>query len=199
MQSRQPALYQRQDNIDKLIKIIEEQKKNQYYKNMNNIEYSVINEINDVSMNNMFLVNEIMSTKIGKTVYASKEENHRALCKYFVTDSEGEMEFADFLENNKDVLIYSKIKRGSFIIENPIENYSPDWAVVYKINDEQAMIYFIAETKWKKNWEDLTDKEKIKIVCAKKHFNAINNDIKYDWINGVEDFKQKVEKFYYYN
>ena len=121
------------------------------------------------SKTNMFLVNEIMSTKIGKTVYASKEENHRALCKYFVTDSEGEMEFADFLENNKDVLMYSKIKKGSFIIENPIENYSPDWAVVYKI------------------------------VCAKKHFNAINNDIKYDWINGIEDFKEKVEKFYYYN
>lgn len=199
MQSKQPTLYQRQDNIDKLIKIIEEQKKNQYYKNMYNIEYNVINEVNDVSINNMFLVNEIMSTKIGKTVYATKEENHRALCKYFTTDSDGEMEFADYLENNHDVLMYSKIKKGSFIIENPVENYSPDWAIVYKVNDEQAMIYFIAETKWKKQWEDLTDKEKIKIICAKKHFKAINNNVKYDWINSVERFREIMEESNLYN
>lgn len=199
MQSQNPALFQRQDNIDKLIKIIDEQKRKQYYKYMDNIEYSVIKESNDININNMFLVNEIMATKVGKKVFESKEENHRALCKYFLTDSDGEMEFAEYLENNEDVLMYSKIKKGSFIIENPIENYSPDWAIVYKINDEQATIYLVAETKWKKDWEDLSDKEKIKIVCAKKHFKAIDNEVKYDWINKVDKLKEIVEDSYYYN
>lgn len=40
-------------------------------------------------------------------------------------------------------------------------------------------------------WEDLTDKEKIKIVCSRKHFDAINDNISYDWINGIEDFREK--------
>lgn len=199
MQSQNPVLFQRQDNIDKLIKIIEDQKRKQYYKYMDNIEYTVIREKKDININNMFLVNEIMSTNIGKKVFESKEENRKSLCKYFLMDSDGEMEFAAHLEDNENVLMYSKIKKGSFIIENPIENYSPDWAIVYKINDDEAMIYMIAETKWKKEWEDLSDKEKIKIVCAKKHFNAIDNEVKYDWINSVDKLKESIDDSYYYN
>ena len=190
MQSRDPSLYQKQDNIDKLIKIINYQKQIQFYKNMDNIEYEAINERNNITCANMFLTNEIVSSKIGKNVYMSNEENHRAVCKYFVTDSDGEMEFAGYLDSNPNVLMYSKIKKGSFIIENPIENYSPDWIIVYK-NNNNNITYFVAETKWKKMWEDLTDKEKIKIVCSRKHFDAINDNISYDWINGIEDFREK--------
>ena len=157
---------------------------------MDNIEYETINERNNITCANMFLINEIVSSKIGKNVYMSNEENHRAVCKYFVTDSDGEMEFADYLDSNPKVLMYSKIKKGSFIIENPIENYSPDWIIVYK-NNNNNITYFVAETKWKKMWEDLTDKEKIKIVCSRKHFDAINDNISYDWINGIEDFREK--------
>lgn len=35
-------------------------------------------------------------------------------------------------------------------------------------------MYFIAETKWDKEAEGLNDDERIKIKCAKKHFEAIN-------------------------
>ena len=89
--------------------------------------------------------------------------------------------------------MYSKLKQGTIIIENPIEDYSPDWAVVYKINNEQARIYLIVETKWEKEWEDLSDKEQTKIICAKKHFETINENIKYFWTKNEETFNTFVE------
>lgn len=182
-QLRNPSLLQRQDNVDILVKIIEEQKKVQCYKNRESIQYTVIDEDNNLSASNMFLVNEVLATKIGKTVFETKESNRRGLCKYFTTDSEGEYIFAQRLEEDDDVLMYSKLKKGSIIIENPIENYSPDWAVVCKVNDKNIRIYLIVETKWDKNWEDLSQKEQTKIVCAQKHFEAVNNNIKYGVVN----------------
>ncbi len=186
-QLKNPVLLQRQDNVDILVKIIEEQKKVQCYKNRESIIYTLINETNNVRASNMFLVNEVLATKVGKTVFETKECNRRGLCKYFPTDSEGEFKFAEELENDENVLMYSKLKKGSIIIENPIENYSPDWAIVYKVNNEQVRIYLIVETKWKKEWEDLTEKEQTKIVCAKKHFEAINDNIEYNWVNGLDN------------
>lgn len=28
--------------------------------------------------------------------------------------------------------MFTKLKKGGFIIETPISNYSPDWAIAYK-------------------------------------------------------------------
>ena len=135
----------------------------------------------------MFLVNEVLATKIGKKVFETKESNRKGLCKYFPTESDGEYIFAEKLEEDEDVLMYSKLKKGSIIIENPIENYSPDWAIVYKKNNEKVRIYLIIETKWDKKWEDLSQKEQTKIICAEKHFNAVNDNIKYGVVNGLDD------------
>ena len=47
-------------------------------------------------------------------------------------------------------------------------------------------MYFIAETKWDKEAEGLNDDEHIKIKCATKHFEAINQSVnevvKYTWV-----------------
>lgn len=185
-QLRNPRLLQRQENVDILVKIIEEQKKAQCYKNRENITYTLIDETNSISASNMFLVNEVLATKIGKKVFETKESNRKGLCKYFPTESDGEYIFADKLEEDEDVLMYSKLKKGSIIIENPIENYSPDWAIVYKTNNEKVRIYLIIETKWDKKWEDLSQKEQTKIICAEKHFNAVNDNIKYGVVNGLD-------------
>ena len=52
-------------------------------------------------------------------------------------------------------------------------------------------MYFIAETKWDKVWGQLMSDEQIKINCATKHFEAVNNEfadiIKYAWVNGYKD------------
>lgn len=50
-------------------------------------------------------------------------------------------------------------------------------------------MYFIAETKWDKEAEGLNDDERIKIKCATKHFEAINQSVnevvKYAWVNCI--------------
>ena len=194
MSSNDPLLFQKQDNVDKLVKIIEKHKEKQYHKNREHIQYHIIDETNKIGASNLFLVNEILSTNIAKKkVFVGIDNNKKSVCKYFKTDSDGEYEFAECLENDNNVVLYSKINKGSFIIENPVENYSPDWAIVYKVDNNTAKIFLIMETKWKKEWEDLSDIEKTKIICAKKHFESLNNNIKYDWVNAYEDFKEKVK------
>ena len=51
-------------------------------------------------------------------------------------------------------------------------------------------MYFIAETKWDKEAEGLNDDERIKIKCATKHFEAINQSVnevvKYAWVTHIK-------------
>lgn len=106
-------------------------------------------------------------------------------------DSEGELKFAKALDNDSNVLLYTKLKKGGFVLETPAGNYSPDWAIVYQKSEEHFAMYFITETKWDKDAGGLNDDERIKIRCAKKHFEAVNKSVdeivKYDWVNAYND------------
>lgn len=77
------------------------------------------------------------------------------------------------------------------VIETPVGDYSPDWAIVYQKPNDTVALYFIAETKWDKDAGDLNEDEHIKIKCAKKHFTAVNDStgetVKYAWVNGYMD------------
>lgn len=68
-------------------------------------------------------------------------------------------------------MVYAKLPK-SFYINTPIARYSPDWAIVLD-NDESKHIYFVAETKGSDKEADLRDIEKLKIHCAKQHFDEI--------------------------
>lgn len=129
--------------------------------------------------------------KVEKSVYITNEAKKRAMHKYYKLDSKGEYDFAEALENNKNVLLFTKIKKGGFVIDTPYGNYSPDWAIIYKDQSGEAKLYFIVETKCDKNEEDLTDVEKTKIKCAELHFNAVSDEIKFNWVKNYEDFKIK--------
>ncbi len=92
------------------------------------------------------------------------------------------------------LLLFTKLKKGGFVIDTPYGNYSPDWAVVCRkeaLKDPSIGIYFIVETKAGKTWADLTDVEKNKIHCGELHFEAVSDDTKFDWVNGYEDFVNK--------
>jgi len=106
-------------------------------------------------------------------------------------------EFAEKLENDKNVLLFTKLKKGGFVIDTPYGNYSPDWAIIYKNssenNENNVGIYFIVETKADKKEKDLTDVEKSKIKCGKLHFEAISKEVKFNWVNNYDDFKRKFE------
>ena len=123
------------------------------------------------------------------------KKGSRSLSDYYKLDSDGEKEFAEKLENDENVLMFTKLKKGGFVIDTPYGNYSPDWAIIYKNssenNENNVGIYFIVETKADKEEKDLTSVEKSKIKCGKLHFEAVSKNVEFDWVNSYGDFKRK--------
>lgn len=127
-------------------------------------------------------------------VFKSDPNKKNALNEYYKMDSKGEKEFAEKLENNDNVILFTKLKKGGFVIDTPYGHYSPDWAVVCRkegLEMGSVGIYFIVETKAGKFTKDLTDVEKNKIKCGELHFKAVSELVKFDWVNSYEDFKIK--------
>lgn len=91
--------------------------------------------------------------------------------------------------------MWTKLKKGGFVIETPVGDYSPDWAIVYQKSGESIAMYFIAETKCDEEWEDLTENERIKICCAAMHFIAVgkasSKTVKYNWVNSYNNNSKK--------
>lgn len=106
----------------------------------------------------------------------------KSLCNYVVYDSAGvERSFAEALDKQEEVLVFAKLP-SAFKIDTPLGSYNPDWAYVEEVGGERR-VYFVTETKGGKNGEPaLRDAEKIKIGCAKKHFEALDlgNDFHYN-------------------
>ena len=128
-----------------------------------------------------------------KKVFKTNLTKQRALNKFYKMDSEGEYDFAEQLENDDSVILFTKLKKGGFVIDTPYGNYSPDWAVIVK---EEAVqdhrMYFIIESKFGKNSADLTEVERNKIEkCGKLHFKAVDKSVKFDWINNYNDYRRK--------
>ena len=125
------------------------------------------------------------------------KKGSRSLSDYYQLDSDGEKEFAEKLENDENVLMFTKLKKGGFVIDTPYGNYSLDWAIIYKNssenNEDNVGIYFIVETKADKKEKDLTAVEKSKIKCGKLHFEAVSKNVEFDWVNSYDDFKRKFE------
>lgn len=131
-----------------------------------------------------------------KKVYETKEFEGRGIYQYYKVDSEGEYDFAKNLDEDPNVVLFTKIKKGGFVIDTPYGNYSPDWAIVYKEEEGDTKLYFITETKFEKEWKDLTDVEKLKIKCGTLHFKAVSEATKdrvcFNWANSYENFKEKI-------
>ncbi len=127
-------------------------------------------------------------------VFKSNPNRKNALNEYYKMDSKGEKKFADKLEANDNVVLFTKLKKGGFVIDTPYGNYSPDWAIVCRkegLEPGAVGIYFIVETKSDKIKGDLTDVEENKIQCGILHFKAVSELVKFDWVNSYEDFRAK--------
>jgi len=116
----------------------------------------------------------------------------KTLYNYVVIDSlsSPERRFAEDCETRDDILFYVKLP-SKFQIKTPIGPYNPDWALIKKDDGEETKIYFVAETKDVKAAKDrslLRDKERMKIECAEKHFEVINN-VRYRVVGSVSDLK----------
>lgn len=144
----------------------------------------------------IFAVDSICEEDFDKEwrVFQSSPNRKSALNEYYKMDSEGESQFAKQLEANSNVVLFTKLKKGGFVIDTPYGNYSPDWAVVCRKEGLEAGavgIYFIVETKAGKLQKDLTDVEVNKIKCGDLHFKAVSDLVMFNWVNSYEDFKAK--------
>lgn len=116
----------------------------------------------------------------------------KTLYNYVAIDSlsSPERKFAEDCESRDDILFYVKLPR-TFVVKTPIGLYNPDWALIKKEGSEETNIYFVAETKDSKAAIDhtlLRDSERLKIACAKKHFEVIDN-VNYRVVGSVSDLK----------
>lgn len=159
-----------------------------------NIDYEVIDGYL-FEESSIFSVEEIERSMVdNKRAYKTKGDYKRALHKYIRVDSDGEFEFAKSLDEDPEVLLFTKLKKGGIVIDTPYGNYSPDWAIIHKVDDVKAKLYFIVETKCDKEKKDLTQVEDAKINCAKKHFAKVSEDITFDWVSSYNKFKELVQK-----
>ena len=75
---------------------------------------------------------------------------------------------------------------AKFLVETPLGNYNPDWAIVIQENDSEAL-YLVRETKFDIDFSELRASEKKKILCGKKHFESIGVDFKVSQNQNLKD------------
>lgn len=181
-----------QDIMDKVTQRILEKLRDAKASNIT--EYEVIDGY-ELDAGQVFAIDVIGEDdfNISWKVFESNANKKKAMNEYYKMDSVGEKIFAQQLENNENILMFTKLKKGGFIIDTPYGNYSPDWAIVCKENISKVGIYFIVESKFEKDWADLNDVEHNKIKCGSLHFKAISNLIRFDWIKSYDDFTTKFD------
>ena len=109
-------------------------------------------------------------------------KNHdKALFDAIEYDSEVEKQFASDLDNNENVRLFVKLPAW-FKIDTPIGSYNPDWAFV---TEREEKLYFVRETKSTLDSEELRSKEKLKIDCGRKHFDALG--VNYDVVTSLAE------------
>jgi type III restriction enzyme len=104
-----------------------------------------------------------------------------------VYDSNIESTMATKFEESSNISVYAKLPDW-FKIETPLGTYNPDWAVLWKDNEDEKL-FFVVESKGSTGLFDLRGKEKSKIDCGKKHFKAIGSEmIVASGMDDVEEF-----------
>ena len=149
---------------------------------------AVIQSITYEKLNDEFSTVDALRGKLGINAIESK----KSLYDLVVLDSMGvEKNFAESLEREDDVVVYTKLPRG-FYINTPMGKYNPDWAVAFRVKH----VYFVAETKGNDlQGSHLRGIEGSKIACAKKHFAAISeNGYIYDVVTDYQELYNAVTK-----
>jgi type III restriction enzyme len=101
------------------------------------------------------------------------------------SDSEPENQFALDCSTDERVRFFFKLP-NKFKIPTPLGNYNPDWAVVFE-ND--ARVYFVAETKSSLIEANRRLDENLKIKCGAKHFGlAAHEGVEYKVVTELKQF-----------
>lgn len=137
----------------------------------------------------LFIVDGIKYQKIGDESYYDQKlieeeeaagylsahmvEASKSVYEYTLCDSDVEVNLAREFEASENISLYTKLPSW-FKVPTPLGNYNPDWAILYKKNEEDKL-YFITESKGTLFDENLRPIEKGKIQCGKEHFKTIGS------------------------
>ncbi|MEX5545468.1 DEAD/DEAH box helicase family protein [Pseudomonas pergaminensis] len=118
--------------------------------------------------------NDELTTPIRKTLLEAQpvDEDKNPLGDAFtcvLSESDPESQFAHDCSIDERVKFFFKLP-GAFKIDTPLGTYNPDWAVVFE-ND--ARVYFVAETKSSTVEGERRSKENLKIECGREHFKLV--------------------------
>lgn len=112
------------------------------------------------------------------------ETKNRGLYEYTIYDSDVERNFAQQLDSFPNVKLFVKLPDW-FRITTPIGDYNPDWAVLMDGTDGEHL-YFVFETKG--NLDNNRASEEFKIECGRRHFEALDSNIRYSVKTDMNDF-----------
>lgn len=156
----------------------------------------------------LHIIDGIQYKKIGDAEYYSQElfenqelfgylqsnlkSSEKSPYNYVVYDSNIESTMATKFEQSSNISVYAKLPQW-FKIETPLGTYNPDWAVLWKDNNDEKL-YFVVESKGNTGLFDLRRKEQSKIDCGKKHFKAIGSEmIVASSMEDVEEFALNIK------
>lgn len=151
----------------------------------------------------LHIVDGIQYKKIGDAEYYSQElfkneelfgylksnlqESKKSPLEHVIYDSGVESKLALDFEKSDNISVYTKLPNW-FKIETPLGTYNPDWAVLWK-DEREEKLFFVVETKGGIGLFDMRPKERGKIDCGKKHFEAMGTTlIEADGMDKVEAF-----------
>lgn len=153
----------------------------------------------------LFIVSGIKYQKIGDDQFYAQElfqqnelygylkenmlKTEKSVFDHVVYDSDPELEFATWFEQNDDIKLYAKLP-GWFKIDTPLGGYNPDWAVLVD-QDGKEKLYFVVETKSTLITAERRPEENAKIRCGYAHFEALGEDMEFTVSDTPDDFASK--------
>jgi type III restriction enzyme len=111
------------------------------------------------------------SEELSGHLEADLQRVERGLHEHVRYDSEVERTFAQELDRNTDVKVFTKLPDW-FKVPTPLGTYNPDWAVVVD-EDGTDKLYLVVESKGTVIEGALRWQEDAKIQCGRAHFEAI--------------------------
>lgn len=173
--------------IKKIIKIFNSVKREII---VEGIKYEKINDNYLQSQLNIESDEDAIIGYLEKNAIATKDDDAKSLYTHILYDSDVEKEFVKRLEKDEYVKLYVKLP-GWFVVDTPVGDYNPDWAILMD-KDGEKKLYFVVETKGSLEDEDLRGREKSKIRCAKKHFNALESGVQYEVATDFDEIKENI-------
>lgn len=176
--------YKPEDFCNKVSKII-----NSQFTNKGDLTYYISNTIQSEVNKSDF---NISGQQLNENNFLS---SNKAITNGIKYDSEIEKAFAKSMDINDDIEIYAKLPK-TYKIPTPLGNYSPDWAIVGRNNDNKQEIRFVnlvIETKGSTDENSLRAIEKTKTDSAAKLFKDLfKGVISYGICNKPEDLINKI-------